>query len=80
MEEEEKKDGAAGENKPAAAATSKKAEPKQKKRIHVDGPINMPIEMITTKEKFEKLWGRKLKGADITPYWERAQAFKKENA
>lgn len=42
------------------------------------GTINMPTEMITTKEKFVKIWKGKVKGKDINILWQEAEKFKKQ--
>ena len=42
------------------------------------GTINMPTEMITTKDKFIKIWKGKTKGRDVNALWLEAEKFKKQ--
>jgi hypothetical protein len=44
--------------------------------LYVDGVINMPSSMITTKEKFIKIWKGGTKGRDVEECWEKAKAWK----
>lgn len=60
---------------------SKKTKP-QAPRIYVSacGTIHMPFEMITTKEKFVKIWKGKCKGKDINKLWLEAERTRKQFA
>lgn len=44
--------------------------------LYVDGIINMPSSMITTQEKFFKMWKGGTKGRDVGEAWEKAKAWK----
>ena len=64
-----------GENKNAPLqAKSKAVAP----RLYVStcGTIQMPSEMITTKERFLKIWRGKCKGKDINKLWLEAEKWR----
>jgi hypothetical protein len=50
--------------------------------MFVDGLIQMPVSMITTKEAFLKLWKGKRNARDrnLEEVWKKAEAFKKKNS
>lgn len=45
---------------------------------YVDGVVNMSAQMITTKEAFVRLWGKRLKKHEINPAWEKAEKWRKQ--
>lgn len=53
---------------------------KQMPRIFVSecGSIHMASEMITTKERFVKIWKGKCRGKDINKLWAEAEKWKKQ--
>lgn len=45
-------------------------------KIYIDGGVNMPSSMITTKEKFFKIWKGAVNVRDIDKAWEKAKTWK----
>jgi len=64
-----------GENKQAPSQAKPKAvAPRSYKSAC--GTVHMPSEMITTKERFLKIWRGKCKGKDINKLWLEAEKWR----
>jgi hypothetical protein len=47
-----------------------------KRVMYINGPVNMPADMITTEDAFKKMWKGNLRGYNLDKAWQEAKEFK----